>query len=80
MARLQRVNAVEVPVRQAAPAERRHSGRSRADARRDRVLAAAGTEVLCFYVSLPIGAGNTLQGATTTTTFTFDAEQTANNP
>jgi len=46
----------------------------------DRTLAAAANEVLCFYVSLPIGAANALQGATTTTTFTFDAEQTANNP
>lgn len=45
----------------------------------DRTLAAAANEVLCFYVSLDIGAANALQGATTTTTFTFDAEQTANN-
>lgn len=46
----------------------------------DRTLAAAANEVLCFYVSLPLSAANSLQGATTTTTFTFDAEQTANNP
>jgi len=46
----------------------------------DRTLSASASEVLCFYVSLPTSAGNTLQGATTTTTFTFDAEQTANNP
>lgn len=46
----------------------------------ERTLAAAANEVLCFYVSLPIGATNAVQGATTTTTFTFDAEQTANNP
>lgn len=45
----------------------------------DRTLAAAGSEVLCFYVSLPSSAGDSLQGATTTTTFTFAAEQTANN-
>lgn len=46
----------------------------------DRTLAAASNEVLCFYVNLPLSAANSLQGATTTTTFTFDAEQTANNP
>lgn len=45
----------------------------------DRNLAAAASETLCFQVSLPIGTGNTYQGATTTTTFTFDAEQTQNN-
>ncbi len=46
----------------------------------DRTLAAAASEVLCVYVNLPLSAGNTLQGAATTTTFTFAAEQTANNP
>ena len=46
----------------------------------DRTLAGAANEVLCFYVNLPLSAANALQGATTTTTFTFDAEQTANNP
>jgi len=46
----------------------------------DRVLAAAGNETLCFRVTLPSGTGNAYQAATTTTTFTFDAEQTANNP
>jgi predicted ribosomally synthesized peptide with SipW-like signal peptide len=46
----------------------------------DRTLAASANEVLCFYVSLDISAPNSAQGATTTTTFTFDAEQTANNP
>jgi predicted ribosomally synthesized peptide with SipW-like signal peptide len=46
----------------------------------DRTLNAAASEVLCFYVSLDINAPNSSQGATTTTTFTFDAEQTANNP
>lgn len=46
----------------------------------DRDLNAAANETLCFRVSLPIGTGNAYQGATTTTTFTFDAEQTANNP
>jgi predicted ribosomally synthesized peptide with SipW-like signal peptide len=46
----------------------------------DRVLNAAANETLCFRVALPIGTGNAYQGATTTTTFTFDGEQTANNP
>lgn len=45
----------------------------------DRTLAAAGSETLCFRVTLPSTANNSYQGASTTTTFTFDAEQTANN-
>jgi predicted ribosomally synthesized peptide with SipW-like signal peptide len=45
----------------------------------DRTLAAGASEVLCFYASLAISAPNSSQGATTTTTFTFAAEQTANN-
>jgi predicted ribosomally synthesized peptide with SipW-like signal peptide len=44
----------------------------------DRVLA-SGNEVYCFRVSLPSGTGNGYQGATTVATFTFHAEQTANN-
>lgn len=46
----------------------------------DRTLAAAGSETLCFRVSLPSATGNTFQNASSTATFTFDAEQTANNP
>jgi len=46
----------------------------------DRVLNAAANETLCFRVALPSGTGNAYQSATTTTTFTFDAEQTASNP
>lgn len=46
----------------------------------DRTLAAASSETLCFRMSLPSATGNAYQGATTTTTFTFNAEQTANNP
>lgn len=46
----------------------------------DRVLAAAGGEVLCFLVSLPSSATNASQGLTTTATFAFEAEQTSNNP
>ena len=45
----------------------------------DRALAAASSEVLCFRVTLPLAAGNTLQGVNSSVTFTFDAEQTANN-
>jgi len=46
----------------------------------DRTLDAASSETLCFRAALPFGTGDAYQGATTTTTFTFDAEQTANNP
>jgi predicted ribosomally synthesized peptide with SipW-like signal peptide len=45
----------------------------------DRVLNAAASETLCFRVTLPGGTGNAYQSATTTTTFSFVAEQTANN-
>ena len=54
------------------PASGSHSG--------DRTLDAAASETLCFRVKLPSNAAATYQGATTATTFTFDAEQTANNP
>jgi hypothetical protein len=46
----------------------------------DRTLNASANETLCFRATLPLGTGNAYQGATTTMTFTFDAEQTANNP
>jgi camelysin-like metallo-endopeptidase len=46
----------------------------------DRTLNASANEVLCFQVSLSASAGSSLQGLSTTATFTFDAEQTANNP
>jgi hypothetical protein len=46
----------------------------------DRTLAAGAPDPLCFAWSLPLATGNAFQGATTTTTFTFQAEQTANNP
>jgi hypothetical protein len=46
----------------------------------DRTLNASANEVLCFQVALPSSAGSSLQGLSTTATFTFDAEQTANNP
>ena len=46
----------------------------------DRTLNASANEVLCFQVRLPSNASSTLQGLSTTATFTFAAEQTANNP
>jgi predicted ribosomally synthesized peptide with SipW-like signal peptide len=47
----------------------------------DRTLNAAASEQLCFAWNLPLlGTGDAFQGATTTTTFSFTAEQTANNP
>jgi len=46
----------------------------------DRALGAAANEPLCFVASLPLSTDNTFQGATTTVSFTFDAEQTKNNP
>lgn len=46
----------------------------------DRTLNANSYETLCFNVALPLGTNNNYQGATTTATFTFYAEQTANNP
>jgi hypothetical protein len=46
----------------------------------DRALTAGANEPLCFNVSLPLSSGNAYQGLTTTATFTFQAEQTKNNP
>jgi hypothetical protein len=46
----------------------------------DRTLNGGASEVLCFRVSLPLSAPDSLQGATSAATFTFAAEQTANNP
>lgn len=46
----------------------------------DRNLTAGTSEVLCFRVSLPLSTGNAFQGVSSAATFTFDAEQTANNP
>lgn len=45
----------------------------------DRTLNASANETLCFRVTLPSSATGP-QGASTTATFTFDAEQTVNNP
>ncbi|MGL4173796.1 MAG: TasA family protein [Actinomycetota bacterium] len=46
----------------------------------DRTLAAGASEVLCVQVTLPLSTGNAYQNKTTTAVFTFNAEQTANNP
>jgi len=46
----------------------------------DRNLAVSASETLCFRVALPLSTGNAYKNAATTATFTFDAEQTANNP
>ncbi len=46
----------------------------------DRVLAPATNEVLCLNVRLPLTTTNVSQGQTTTASFAFAAEQTANNP
>jgi hypothetical protein len=54
------------------PAQGSHAG--------DRTLAGGASEVLCFRVSLPLAAPSTAQGLTSDATFTFAAEQTANNP
>lgn len=45
----------------------------------DRTLAASGSETLCFRMELPSPSGNTYQNASSTATFSFNAEQTANN-
>ena len=46
----------------------------------DRTLAGLSNETLCFRISLPLATGNAYAAASAVTTFTFDAEQTANNP
>ena len=46
----------------------------------DRTINSPLAETLCFRGTLPTSAGNIYQSATTTATFTFDAEQVANNP
>jgi hypothetical protein len=46
----------------------------------ERTLNGSANEVLCCQVELPSGTGNSFQGLTTTATFAFAAEQTANNP
>ena len=46
----------------------------------DRILTGGASEFLCFKVDLPLlSTDNTAQGKTTTATFDFISEQTANN-
>lgn len=46
----------------------------------DRTLAGLANETLCFKATLPLSTGNSFKNTSTDVTFTFDAEQTANNP
>jgi spore coat-associated protein N len=46
----------------------------------DRNVSALGSDTLCFTWTFPKSSGDAFQNAKTTATFTFDAEQTANNP
>jgi len=46
----------------------------------DRSVNSGATDNLCFQWGLPLASGNGFQTAATTATFTFTAEQTANNP
>lgn len=46
----------------------------------DRTLSASSSEYLCFRVTLPDTAPNSVQAASTTAVFTFESEQTQNNP
>jgi len=45
----------------------------------DRPLAVSAAETLCLRVLLPLSTGNAYASASTTATFTFNAEQTDNN-
>ncbi len=46
----------------------------------DRDLGAADAEELCVHVELPLAADTSLEGLSTESTLTFEAEQTRNNP
>ena len=50
----------------------------------ERVLDGAGgandSEIMCFRVELPLSSDNTYEGLSTTANFTFESEQTKNNP
>ena len=46
----------------------------------DPTLNSGSTDDLCFRVSLPASTNDTFQGVSTAVTFTFNSEQTANNP
>lgn len=46
----------------------------------DQTLSAGAQDGLCVVATLPTSTGNAFQNTTTTLSFHFDAEQTANNP
>jgi spore coat-associated protein N len=46
----------------------------------DPTLNSGAADQLCFRVSLPAASNDTFQGVSTAVTFTFNSEQTANNP
>lgn len=46
----------------------------------DRTLGGGTNETLCFKATLPFSTDNTFKNTSTGVTFTFDAEQTVNNP
>jgi hypothetical protein len=46
----------------------------------DRELAGGASETLCFKATLPLDTNDDYQDASAVVTFTFDAEQVANNP
>jgi len=43
------------------------------------VLDAGDSEVLCTRVALPLGTGDAFQGASTSATFSFEAEPATND-
>ena len=45
----------------------------------DQAMAASATQRLCFLIELPLATGDSFQGLSSTATFAFAAEQTANN-
>ncbi len=45
----------------------------------DQNVAAGGSQSLCFAWTFPLASGNGYKNASTSTVFTFDAEQTKNN-
>jgi spore coat-associated protein N len=46
----------------------------------DRTLGSSASEALCFRATLPVGTDTELEGAATTATLSFQAEQVSGNP
>jgi hypothetical protein len=63
-----------------SPGAQLYTGSLAGAALTDRVVDAGADADLCFTWELPFGTGNAFQGADAAVVFTFDAEQTANNP